>query len=142
MARKMTEKERKYAQARASGLGYTDAYIEAGYSCKGGCRQTACDNARQWENADNERGRRIRAEIERLQKLADNKTILERRQRQALLTEIALDNEEKTDNRLRATDMLNRMSGDYTDNVRTAVTGGVELTYEERKRLIEEELEE
>lgn len=138
----LTPKEKKYCRARASGLGFTDAYIEAGYSCKGGSRTTACDNARIWERADTERGRRIRAEIERLENLANEKAILDRRQRQALLTEIALDGDEKTDNRLRAADMLNRMSGDYTDNVRTAVTGGVELTYEERKKLIEEELSE
>ena len=36
--------------------------------------------------------------------------------------------------------MLNRMSGDYTDVVRSTVTGDVSLTYEERKRLLEQEL--
>lgn len=138
--RTLTPKEKKYARARAKGLNYTDAYIEAGYSCKGGNRHTACDNARKWENADTKRGERIRAEIDRLQRLADNKTILDRKQRQTLLTELALDSEEKTDNRLRAVDMLNRMSGDYTDNVRTSATVGVELTYEERKKLLEAEL--
>ena len=56
------------------------------------------------------------------------------------MTKIALDEGEKTDNRLRAADMLNRMSGDYTDRVEQVVSGALAMSYEERKKLLEEGL--
>lgn len=135
---KLNEKQKKYAKARAEGKTMADAAIEAGYSAK--CkRQNITADA--WHRENNPyTGELIKAEIRRLQKQAEEKALLDRQARQAFLTEIALDKEEKTDNRLRAADMLNRMSGDYTDVVRTSVTGGVELTYAEKKKLLEEEL--
>ena len=138
--RSLTEKQKKYAQARAKGMTYADASIEAGYSAK--CKRSNITMDAYHREHSSPASAMIKAEIARLQKQAEEQAILDRKQRQALLTEIALDGEEKTDNRLRAADMLNRMSGDYTDNVRTSVSGGVELTYEERKRLLEEELTE
>lgn len=136
--KRLTERQRKYARARAEGLDYADAYEKAGYSMK--CKKS--NRRMDAYHLENSRpvSPLIRAEIKRLQDAADAKAILNRQQRQALLTEVALDREEKTDNRLRAADMLNRMSGDYTDVVRSTVTGDVSLTYEERKRLLEKEL--
>lgn len=137
---KLNARQKKYAQARAKGLGYADAAIEAGYSTK--CRrENIYKDAWHRENS-HATSPLLRAEIERLKQQAEEQALLDRKQRQALLTEMALDRGEKTDNRLRAVDMLNRMSGDYTDNVRTSATVGVELTYEERKKLLEAELEE
>lgn len=136
----LNDRQKKYAKARAEGKSMVDASIEAGYSAK--CKRSNIQKDA-WHRENNPHtGELIKAEIRKYQKLAEEKALLDRQSRQALLTEIALDKEEKTDNRLRAADMLNRMSGDYTDNVRTSVTGGVELTYEERKKLLEDELEE
>lgn len=110
-----------------------EAYTDAGYASCGPLTRT---NAYQLENI---RGisPQIRAEIDRLKKLAEDGAILDRQQRQAMLTEIALDTEEKTDNRLRAADMLNRMSGDYTDNIRSESVTKVQLSYEEKKAMLE-----
>lgn len=138
--RKLTKKQQDYARYRAEGYGYADASIKAGYCSKMKKSNIYRDAIRREYTSYSAAA--IQAEIKRLQEAADQNTILNRQQRQVMLTEIALDHEEKTDNRLRAADMLNRMGGDYTDVVRTNVTGGVELTYEERKRLIEEELQE
>lgn len=138
--KKLTHKQEKYCQERANGEDYATAWANAGYSTK-------CRRENQRKDAYRMEVRRksapyIQERIRELQAAAEQGAILDRRQRQAFLTGIALDENEKTDNRLRAADMLNRMSGDYTDNVRSTVTGGVELTYEERKRLIEDSLSE
>lgn len=134
--RGLNARQKKYCRARAKGKTFAESYVEAGYSPSDACR-SAIRLEREFEISP-----LIQAEIARLTALADKGAILDRRQRQAMLTEVALDSEEKTDNRLRATDMLNRMAGDYTDNVRSTVSGGVELTYEERKKLIEDSLSE
>lgn len=140
MANGLTKKQKDYAKYRAEGYGYAEARIKAGYSAKMKKSNIRRDAIRM--EYVKPCAEKIQAEIKRLQAAAEAQAIIDRKQRQVLLTEIALDDGEKTDNRLRATDMLNRMSGDYTDNVRTSVSGGVELTYEERKKLLEEELEE
>lgn len=131
---KLTERQKKYCRERAKGKTLKQSYIDAGYSPTDACR-----SAIRLEN-EFPVSPLIKSEIARLSAMADKGAVLDRKQRQALLTEVALDLEEKTDNRLRATDMLNRMSGDYTDVVRSTVTGDVNLTYEERKRLLEAEL--
>lgn len=138
--KKLTQMQEKYCQERANGADYATAWANAGYSTK-------CKRANQRSDAYHMEVTKpsaplIQARIKELQKAAEEGAILDRKARQAFLTGIALDETEKTDNRLRAADMLNRMSGDYTDNVRSTVTGGVELTYEERKRLIEDSLSE
>ena len=138
--RRLTVLQKKYCEARAKGMGYAEAYREAGYSTKCSSKNQSRDAYHMEYSSPS--SDMIKAEIKRLQAQVDEKALLDRMQRQALLTEIALNKEEKTDNRLRAADMLNRMSGDYTDNVRTTVAGGVELTYEERRKLIEDALNE
>lgn len=131
---KLTERQKKYCRERAKGKGLRQSYIDAGYSATDACR-SAIRLEREFPVSP-----LIQKEIARLSAMAEKGAILDRKQRQAMLTEIALNDEEKTDNRLRATDMLNRMSGDYTDVVRSTVSGDVNLTYEERKRMLEQEL--
>ena len=57
---------------------------------------------------------------------------MRREQRQAILTEWALDPSNDMPDRLRSMDQLNRMSGDYTDTVRTQVTGQVKMSLAEK----------
>lgn len=137
---KLTKKQRQYAQERANGKSMTDAYIAAGYSAK--CKRSNIAKDAYHLECSRPSSPVLRAEIARLQKQAEEGAILARKERQALLTEIALDAEEKTDNRLRAADMLNRMSGDYTDNVRSTVNAGVALTYDEKMKMLTDALEE
>ena len=115
-----------------------DAWEAAGYSTKYS-RDHMNSNAYHMEVASY-RAKEIQAEIERLRKQAEGGAVLDRKQRQALLTEIALNAEEKSDNRLRAMDMLNRMSGDYTDKIEQTYSGALALSYEDRKKMLEEGL--
>lgn len=131
---RLNARQEQYCRERAKGKTYKQSYIDAGFS--------PTDAHRSAIKLERERkvSPLIQEKIEKLKMAADAKAILGRQERQALLTEIALAEDEKTDNRLRATDMLNRMAGDYTDVVRSTVTGEVNMTYEERKRLLEQEL--
>lgn len=136
--RKLTVKQKAYCRARAAGKSRPDAYLEAGYTSSTG-REDANHNAYCMEVV-RPCSTKIQKEIARLQAQAEKGAIIDRKQRQALLTEIVLDKGEKTDNRLRAADMLNRMSGDYTDRMEQVYSGALALSYEDRKKMLEEGL--
>lgn len=138
MEGKLTAKQKAYCKARAEGKSRPDSWAEAGYSTKYS-RDDQNHNAYQMEFRTKS-SPLIQAEIKRLQQQAEEGAILRREQRQALLTEIVLDKEEKTDNRLRAADMLNRMSGDYTDKIEQTYSGALALSYEDRRKMLEEGL--
>ena len=132
----LTGRQKKYCEGRAMGKGYAEAYTDAGYAS---CGELTKTNAYHLEHT-RLISPKIQAEIARLKRMAEEGAVLDRQARQAKLTEIALDDEEKTDNRLRAFDMLNRMSGDYTDNIRSESVNKVQLSYEEKKAMLEAEL--
>lgn len=136
--KKLTQMQEKYCQERANGADYATAWGNAGYSTK--CKRSNQRSDAYHMEVTKPSAPLIQARIKELQAAAEEGAILDRQARQAFLTGIALDENEKTDNRLRAADMLNRMSGDYTDTVRSVVSGGVSLTYEERMKLIEDQL--
>lgn len=135
----LTVRQQKYCEGRAEGKTMPQAFIDAGYSVTEKSRKHAKTNAYHLETSK-KISPLIQAEIARLKRVAEEGAILNREARQAMLTEIALDAEEKTDNRLRAADMLNRMSGDYTDNIRSESVNKVQLSYAEKKALLEAEL--
>ena len=126
----MTDKQRKYAELRAAGADRPTAYTGAGYS-SAGTRKTLRQNAEILEKRS-AASPEILARIKELQDAAAAGAILERDARTALLSRIALDENETTRDRMRALDQLNRMYGDYTDRVQTTVTGGLSLSYAER----------
>lgn len=136
--KKLTQMQERYCQERANGADYATAWGNAGYSTK--CKRSNQRSDAYHMEVTKPSAPLIQARIKELQAAAEEGAILDRQARQAFLTGIALDENEKTDNRLRAADMLNRMSGDYTDTVRSVVSGGVSLTYEERMKLIEDQL--
>lgn len=135
----LTIRQQKYCEGRADGKTMPEAYLAAGYACTEKNKPYLKSNAYNLEY-NKACSPLIRDEIARLRKIAEEGAILDRLQRQAMLTEIALDQEEKTDNRLRSLDMLNRMSGDYTDNIRSESITKVQLSYAEKKALLEAEL--
>lgn len=138
MARELTAKQRKYAERRAAGDSYADAY-NAAYDDHGGTRKTAATNAENLEKRS-AAAPAIMARIAELRAAAERGAILKREERQALLTEIATNEGETTRDRIRALDQLNRMSGDYTENTRVTLSGGVTMTYAERLEAIRAEL--
>lgn len=135
----LTMKQKKYCQERAKGKGYADAYESAGY-CPNTSRRDKKINAYHMENAS-DHSEEIKAKIKELTDLADEKAILGRVQKQALLTKIALNDNNDMPDRLRALDQLNRMSGEYTDTVRTQVSGKIDMTFEEKLAAIQADME-
>lgn len=129
---RLTAKQKRYCKERAAGNTYADSYERAGYSVPPGekGRKVATDNAYNMEHKTESTTEKIQREIKRLQEQAEAGAILDRKARQGLLSGIALDQEESTTDRLRAADMLNRMSGDYTDRVQVEATA--RLSYADR----------
>ena len=126
--RKLTARQKKYSKARADGATYAEAYERAGYGA-GTSKDGKRKNAFRLEN-ESASAEKIQAEIKRLQAQAEAGAILGRKARQALLTEFFLDETKSDTDRLRASDQLARMSGDYTDKVLTENT--VKLSYTDR----------
>lgn len=135
----LTAKQKKYCQGRAMGKTLSQAFKDAGYG-PNSCTKTLMQNADRMEKRS-AHAKEIQAEIARLREMAEQDAILDRRQRQALLTEIALNSENDMPDRLRSLDQLNRMSGDYTDTVRTQVTGKIDMTFEEKLAAIQADME-
>ena len=122
MTKALTPKQRKYAKGRADGLSRAKAYKQAGY-CPTGTDATANRNAIELER----RTTTIQAQLEKYRRMAEDGAILDRAQRQALLTELATDTEGARADRIRATDLLCKMSGDYSDTVIHRVSGAVSI---------------
>lgn len=108
----LSKRQKAYCRRRADGEGRAKAYKGAGYSDKQ-TDASAEANARKMEKAT----AGILEEIARLQEEADAGAILDRQQRQTLLTRLALDKEGARADRIRALDLLAKMSGDYTERV-------------------------
>lgn len=138
MKRRLTHKQREYAKRRAAGDSYADAYIGAGYSGNAG-KDTAKHNAYKLEHNTGETSTHILATIEKLRRQAEQGAILDRQSRQAALSNIAMDVEESTTDRLRAFDQLARMSGDYNDKVSHTVEASV--SYGDKLQAIRDAIE-
>ena len=107
----------------------TEACRKAGY--KGSnhtLEQVAYENLRKPE---------IVSAIESRERLSKEKAIMDRESRQELWTMIALDKEERTDTRLRASELLGKSEGDFID--RHELSGSIAI--EEYKRDIKEKVD-
>ena len=136
----LTHKQKAYCKARADGASYADAYIKA-YGDGSRKRKTATDNAYNMENKC-AHSTEIKQKIEDLRRRAEDKSILQRQEREVLLSDIALSDGEKAQDRLRALDILARMHGDYTDRIRIDGSVQASLTYTERLEAIRQAMEE
>lgn len=83
----------------------------------------------------------IKARVAELQRQAEEEAILDRKARQALLTQFALDETVSNSDRLSAVDKLNKMSGDYSETIRQEISAQVDVK-EERHLVIEKLLKE
>lgn len=131
----LTPKMEIMAQVLARGDTQEQAYREA-YSDKA-AHMTAAVNACQIIKNNPQ----IMARVHELQKKAEAGAILQRKERQALLTEFALDETVSNSDRLSAIDKLNKMSGDYSETIRQEITAQIDVK-EERHILIEQLLKE
>lgn len=132
--RKLTARQERYAKERANGKSYPDAYYSAGYSARQ-ARETATSNAYTLEHVS-AASSQILDRITYYQKQAEKGAIADRAARMALLTDLAYDEAGtgKKD-RLRALDMLAKMSGDYSETIVNHVSAAVEI---DRKQVFDD----
>ena len=83
------------------------------------------------------RNGKIKTAIEKREKLSNKRIIMDRESRQELWTMIALDKEERTDTRLRASELLGKSEGDFI--ARHELSGNISI--EEYKRDIKEKVD-
>lgn len=130
----LTDKQREYTRHRAEGKSQIESYILAGYQA-GATQKTKREGASRLEALE-----AVQANIERLQALADAGAVMTTEQRKSALFEIWQDTSNSTKDRLKALDLLNRMSGDYIDKkeITASITG---LTRQDRLNAMADTLE-
>ena len=136
MAELENARHEKYVQGLANGLSQRNAY-RAAFPNSERWKDTTVDvKACELANDD-----KVLVRLRELGQQATSKAILTATQRKEWLTGIIMNDTEKTQDKLKAVDILNRMDGEYIDKV--VVAGQVNnplagLTTEELKKLIED----
>lgn len=121
---------KKYCRERIKGKTQRQAHKAAGYG------PNESDKTHDEEACKLEKDERIKAELARLTRLAEEGAVMDRQQRISLLSEMAMDDTRKDDSRQRALDMLNKMHGDYSEKVVTEVSGSLDISYEDKRQMI------
>lgn len=112
----MNERQKKFAQHYAQCGNTVQSAIKAGYS-------ESYANKRAHELLENVG---VAQYIKTLTEKAQEERILSALERQELLSNLARSGEEKTADRIKAVDVLNRMTGEYLDKVE--ISGQVNTT--------------
>ncbi|MGI6029626.1 MAG: terminase small subunit [Candidatus Heteroscillospira sp.] len=121
----LTPKQDKFAKNIAlEGMNYSDAY-RSSYSVKRMSDKTINDEASKLMNNPDitQRIAELRAEL-------DGKGIMTVQKRLEWLTEVIQSEDEKTDTKLKAVDIMNKMQGEYVQKVRAEVTNAVNICIE------------
>ena len=125
----MNERQKKFAELYAQSGNTVQSAIGAGYS----------ENyaiGRGYELLENVG---IKQYIQELTAKEQKKRILTAAERQAILTEIAVNEREKPQDRIKAIDTLNKMTGEYITKIEGSMTAEINpfkgLTTEELKKL-------
>lgn len=125
----LTAKEEKFCNNVASGMTLTDAYKDS-YDTENmtdkSINELACRLAKKVK---------IRSRIEDLREKAQNKAIMSAVKRKEWLTQQIEDLSNNLGDRLKAIDILNKMSGEYI----TKVQGDVNLSYESTLKEVADE---
>ena len=121
----LTPKEEIFAQEKAKGADSVDAYEAAGYN-PGATRKSHRENACRLAKRPH-----VMARIKELQEAVNQQAILSIEQIQANLTEIALDDNNSKNVKLKALDQLAKTKGAYSDNVNVHASGTLSLADKE-----------
>lgn len=108
----MNARHEKFAQALAQGLSQRKAYLMAFPEAKRYKDETV-DNKAYKLAKDNE----VKARIEEIIKKSQDDAIMTRIERMIALSDIAKNEQQRTDNRIKAIDTLNKMDGQYIQKV-------------------------
>lgn len=121
----LTPNQEKFAKCIAlEDMNQTDAY------------RTAYPNQRMsdktiWEKASNLAANdKVMARIKELRAIADTPKVMSAQKRREWLTEVINDPEVDINVKLKASDQLNRMTGEYVQKVEAAVTNAVNISIE------------
>ena len=125
----LTPKQEKFVQGIIEGMSQADAYRSA-YSTKNMADKTI------WENASRLMSdSKVKARVQELRDKVMTPSIMSAQERLKWLTKIVLSEEESTADRLRASDQMNKMQGQYVQKVEADVkseyTINIELTDDE-----------
>lgn len=120
----LTAKQEEFAKAIAEGMNQSDAYRSA-YSTNRMTDKTV------WENASRLMSdSKVLARVKELRDMAAKSTIMTAQKRKEWLTEIINNPEIDINARLKASDQLNRMDGEYIQKVETEVKNAVNISIE------------
>lgn len=114
----MTERQKKFAEYYAQSGNTVQSAIKAGYS-----ENYANTNACKLLEND-----RVAEYIRQLAEKAQDSRIMTAKERQALLSDIAKDDDNAPSDRIKAVDTLNKMTGEYTVKVDTTVKTSEKLS--------------
>ena len=120
----LTAKQEEFAKGIAEGKTQADAYRSA-YNTKRMTDKSIIEKASELAANVN-----ITARVHELRDMAAKSTIMTAQQRKEWLTEVINDPEIDINARLKASDQLNRMDGEYTQKVEASVTNAVNISIE------------
>ena len=126
-------KHEAFVQALFSGKSQRVAYREAFPNAEKWADKTVDNRAYELAN-----DREILGRLEELQDAAASPLILDRQGRMIILTQIALDETLFPKPRMQAIDLLNKMSGDYTQKIEATINGDLSETAQKIAEILDE----
>jgi phage terminase small subunit len=120
----LTAKQELFAQNVVKGMSQADAYRSA-YSTAKMADKTIHENASRLANDS-----KVRARIEELRGQLASDTIMTAQKRLEWLTELITSEEESTSDKLKAIDIMNKMTSEYVQKVQAEVSNAVNISIE------------
>lgn len=120
----LTPKQEEFAKRIAEGMNYSDAYRSA-YDARRMSDKTVNEKASLLKNED-----KIRTRIKELRDMMAKPTIITAQKRKEWLTEVINDPDVDINAKLKASDQLNRMEGEYIQKVETEIKNAVNINIE------------
>lgn len=121
----LTAKQEKFVQNLLEGMNQADAYRSA-YDASRMTDKTVHEKASLLAGQD-----KVRARLAELRDKLANESIMSAQKRMEWLTRVIKDDHEKTENKIKALDILNKMDGEYVQkiqaDVQTETTINIEL---------------
>ena len=120
----LTAKQEKFVRGIIEGMTQADAY-RAAYSCKSMSDKTV------WENASRLMAdSKVKARVQELRAELVKPGIMTAQERLKWLTELINSEEEGTNEKLKAIDIMNKMQGEYVQKVEANVSNEVTINIE------------
>lgn len=120
----LTPKQEKFVKNIIDGMSQADAYRNS-YSTNRMADKTI------WENASRLMAdSKVKARLQELRDQMMKPSIMNAQERLEWLTSVINDGREKTENRLKAADIMNKMQGEYVQKVEAEVVNAVNINIE------------